>query len=70
VLEALGLTPPEAPRIELGTEAEAVLELLRDGLATADALTRANGLDSVAVGAALELELAGLVAEARASRGR
>src|SRR5207253_10285105 len=64
VLEALGLAPPEAPRIELGTDAEAVLELLRDGPASADALTRASGLDSGAVGAALvELELAGLVAE-------
>jgi DNA processing protein len=64
VLEALGLTAPEAPRIQLGTDAESVLELLRDGPASADALTRASGLDSGAVGAALvELELAGLVAE-------
>ena len=65
VLEALDLTPPEAPALELGTDAEAVLALLRDGPASADALTRASGLEAGAVGAALvELELAGLVAEA------
>jgi DNA processing protein len=64
VLEALGLAPPEAPRVELGTDAEAVLELLCDGSASADALTRASGLEPGTVGAALvELELAGLVAE-------
>jgi len=64
VLEVLGLALPQSPRIELGTDAEAVLELLRDGPATADALTRASGLDPGAVGAALvELELAGLGAE-------
>jgi predicted Rossmann fold nucleotide-binding protein DprA/Smf involved in DNA uptake len=41
-----------------------VLELLSDGPASADALTRASGLAVGAVGAALvELELAGLVAE-------
>jgi DNA processing protein len=64
VLDALGLAPPEAPRPELGADAATVLELLREGPASADALTRASGLDAGAVGAALvELELAGVVVE-------
>ena len=64
VLESLGIVPPEAPAPELGADAAAVLELLRAGAASADALTRASGLAAGAVGAALvELELAGLVAE-------
>jgi len=64
VLESLGIEPPEAPPPELGADAAAVLELLRDGPASADALTRGSGLAAGAVGAALvELELAGLVAE-------
>ena len=64
VLESLGIAPPETPAPELGEDATAVLELLRDAPASADALTRASGLDAAAVGAALvELELSGLVAE-------
>ena len=64
VLESVGIAPPEAPEADVGPEAAAVLELLRDEPASADALTRASGLDAGAVGAALvELELAGLVAE-------
>ena len=64
VLESLGIAPPETVVPELGTDAAAVLEVLRDAPASADVLTRASGLDAGAVGAALvELELAGLVAE-------
>ena len=64
VLESLGIAPSEAPPPEVGADAGALLALLADGPASADALTRASGLDAGAVGAALvELELAGLVAE-------
>ena len=64
VLEALGLALPESPSVELGADAEAVRQLLRDGPASADALSRASGLEAGAISAALvELELAGLVAE-------
>jgi DNA processing protein len=64
VLESLGVSAPEPEPPQLGADAAAVFELLRDGPATADALTRASGLDAGAVGAALvELELAGLVSE-------
>jgi DNA processing protein len=64
VLESLGIAPPEAPSLEVGADAATLLALLADGPASADALTRASGLDAGAVGAALvELELAGVVAE-------
>ena len=64
VLESLGIAPPEAPSLELGADAATLLALLADGPASADALTRASGLDAGAVGAALvELELAGVIAE-------
>ena len=64
VLESLGIAPSEAPPPEVGPEAAALLELVRDEPSSADALTRVSGLDAGAVGAALvELELAGLVAE-------
>jgi len=64
VLESLGIAPPEAPSLEVGADAARLLALLADGPASADALTRASGLDAGAVGAALvELELAGVVAE-------
>jgi DNA processing protein len=64
VLESLGVTAPVPPAPEVGADASALLALLGDGPASADALARASGLDAGAVGAALvELELAGLVAE-------
>jgi DNA processing protein len=64
VLEALGLAPPPAPARDVSADAAVLLELVHDQPASADALTRASGLDAGAVGAALvELELAGLVAE-------
>jgi DNA processing protein len=64
VLETLGLAAPDEVAPDVGPDAAALLELLRDGPATADELTRASGLEAGAVGAALvELELAGLTAE-------
>jgi DNA processing protein len=65
VLEALGIVPPAAPRVELGEEATAVLVALSREAAGVDELVRVTGLDAAAVATALaELELAGAVAEA------
>jgi DNA processing protein len=60
VLDALGLEAPTPPALELGSDAERVLERLRAFAAGADELQRSTGLDAAALAAALtELELAG-----------
>jgi DNA processing protein len=67
VLELFGLVSHQstAPPVELGADAAVVLDRLAHGVAGADELTRATGLEPSALAAALaELELAGLVAEA------
>jgi DNA processing protein len=65
LLEALGMERAEAARPELGADAAAVLDLLRDAPAEGDELVRRSGLDPGRVAAALtELELADLVTEA------
>lgn len=65
VLELFGLRPEEQPRAKPDGAAADLLEVLRSAPATADELARATRLDAGAVGAALvELELAGLAAEA------
>ena len=67
VLELFGLAASQRPRsaLALGASAEAVLEKLADGAASADELARATGLEAGPLAAALaELELTGLVAEA------
>jgi DNA processing protein len=75
VLDLFGLSPEPEQQAEVGSDAGAVLERLRDGPAGADELVRATGLEAGAVACALtELELAGLVSEAagvyRAARPR
>ena len=65
VLEHLGIEPEPRPVASLSEAASAVLELLRAGAATADEVARAGTLGPGEVAAALvELELAGVVAEA------
>jgi DNA processing protein len=65
VLAALGLEPEPPPRPRVSEPAESVLELLADGARDADELARLAGRPSAEVAAVLvELELAGLVAEA------
>ena len=65
VLEHLGIEPTERQPPALGEVAATVLARMRDGSGTADELVRAAGLDPGAVaGALVELELAGVVAEA------
>lgn len=60
VLDALGLETPAPSPLDLGAEAERVLERLREFAAGADELQRSTGLDAAALAAALtELELAG-----------
>jgi DNA processing protein len=60
VLDALGIEPPSAPKIALGSDAALVFERLRDSASGADQLQRSTGLDAGALAAALtELELAG-----------
>jgi len=61
VLEAFGLEP-EQRALELGEDARALLDGLRDGTLTADELVRGSGLGAARVAASLlELELAGVV---------
>ena len=65
VLELFGLEPTRSERLDLGTDAAAVLDALAREPAAADELGRATGLDAAALATALaELELAGAVAEA------
>jgi DNA processing protein len=65
VFAALGLEAEAAPTVELTDTAARVLELLADAPLGHDELVRASGLAASAVAAALvELELAGLAAEA------
>ena len=65
VLELFGLEPTGSERLDLGTDAAAVLDALAREPAAADELGRATGLDAAALATALaELELAGAVAEA------
>lgn len=65
VLAALGLEAAPAPRAEVTDAAARVLAVLADGPRGQDELVRATGLATSAVAAALvELELAGLAAEA------
>jgi DNA processing protein len=65
VLELFGLAASQRPRPSVGPTADAVLEHLADGAASADELVRATGLDPGPLAAALaELELAGLATEA------
>ena len=66
VLEALGIEPqPAAGVSSVSDAAVAVLSILDDGACGADELTRATGLSSAEVAAALvELELGGLAAQA------
>ena len=66
VLEALGIEPePAAGMSSVSDAALAVLSVLGDGACGADELTRATGLSSAEVAAALiELELGGLAAQA------
>jgi DNA processing protein len=60
VLDALGIERSPPPLLELGEEAQLVLERLRAFAAGADELQRTTGLDAAALAAALtELELAG-----------
>ena len=75
VLAALGLEQEPPPRLQVSAPAGSVLELLADGARDADELARLAGRPSAEVAAVLvELELAGLVAEAdglyRVSPGR
>jgi DNA processing protein len=64
VLEQLGVEPTVVERPRLGSAAETVLAAVRAGVATADEVARATGLDAGAVAAALvELDLAGVVGE-------
>jgi DNA processing protein len=68
VLEALGIEPepePAAGAASVSDSALAVLSILGDGACGADELTRASGLASAEVSAALvELELGGFAAQA------
>jgi len=65
VFEALGIEPEPASEAAVSDPAAAVLGILQTGAAGADELTRASGLSSAEVAAALvELELAGLAAQA------
>jgi len=65
VFAALGLEAAAAPTVELADAAARVLDLLADAPRGHDELVRASGLAASAVAAALvELELAGLTAEA------
>lgn len=65
VLAALGLEAEAAPTVELTDAAARVLDLLADASRGHDELVRSSGLAASAVAAALvELELAGLAAEA------
>ena len=66
VLEGLGIEPEPTPRTaSVSDAARSLLGLLGDGAAAADELTRASGLSSAEVAAALvELELGGLAAQA------
>jgi DNA processing protein len=65
VLEALGIVPTKLPAMALGSDEQTVLARLLESPATADELVRATELETQAVAAAVvELELAGLVAEA------
>jgi DNA processing protein len=60
VLDALGIEALPSPAVELGVDAQRVLEHLRDFAAGADELQRSTGLEAGALAAALtELELAG-----------
>jgi DNA processing protein len=60
VLDVLGLEAPAPPALELGRDAERVLERLREFAAGADELQRSTGLEAGALAAALtELELVG-----------
>ena len=69
VLELFGLEPTRSERLDLGTDAAAVLDALAREPAAADELGRATGLDAAALATALaELELAGAVAEALSFR--
>jgi DNA processing protein len=65
VIDALGLARAPPARLALGGAAGAVAALLADGAADGDELARRTGLAAGEVAAALvELELAGVVAEA------
>jgi DNA processing protein len=65
VLSTLGIEPRPPPGPEVSAGAARVLAALGDATRDADGIARATGLPSAAVAAALvELELAGLVAEA------
>jgi len=62
VLESFGLAAPESHALELGPDAAAVLERVREGATGADELVRATALGAAEVAAVLtELELAGAV---------
>jgi DNA processing protein len=64
VLDALGIEAPAASALDLGADAELVLERLREFAAGADELERSTGLDTGVLAAALtELELAGAVVQ-------
>lgn len=64
VLESFGLVPAERPTRELTSGAARVLEVVRDGPASADEIVRAAGMGAAQVAAALvELELNGLLTE-------
>jgi len=65
VFEALGIEPEPAGEAAVSDPAAVVLGILHNGAAGADELTRASGLSTADVAAALvELELAGLAAQA------
>ena len=65
VLAALGIEPATPKEAAVSAPASAIFELLADAARGADELTRLAGRTSAEVGAALiELELAGLVAQA------
>lgn len=65
VLELFGVEPTRLADLDLGKDAEAVLEALLREPASADELGRVTGLDAAALATALaELELTGAIAEA------
>jgi DNA processing protein len=65
VIELFGVEPTRTAELDLGKDAEAVLEALVREPASADELGRVTGLDAAALATALaELELTGAVAEA------
>ena len=64
VLESYGIAVPERPELQVGAQAAAVLERVREGATSADELARAAGLGAGELAVVLtELELAGAVTQ-------